>query len=861
MRFCLKTISSYKILSLLWVILVAFLVGCSAEKNTLMSKAYHNLTARYNAYFLANERMKEIEAIYWQNHDDNYYNILSIYPQVDTVMAAYVQEPLEDCIIKASLAIQNHKNSKWVDDSYVLVGKARYYDADFVNAIETFKYVNVNSKDDNARHQALVFLMRTFIDYKEEQNAIAVSDFLQKEKLNKKNLKSLYLTRAYLYQQRQDYNNMVKNLALAAPLLGKEDKPARLHFIIGQVFQELGFESLAYEHYRESLKNNPAYELSFYTRLNMAQVFELADNKDVSKARRYFVNLLKDNKNKEFRDKIYYEMAEFERKQGNQEEAITYYKNSAQASVNNNRQKSYAFHRLGQIYYEEIKDYELAKAYYDSTIAVMPTTEKDYERIKKRQEILADFVLQLNTIALQDSLLQLSFMDSAALVVMADQRFEEHQENLLLLSQPSRQTGGFGGQNNFFSQMGNSETQTGTWYFYSTASISTGRAEFVRRWGNRPLQDNWRRNKTLVNRMSDALAQNESLEDNAEANAPTEEDQKAAHRQEFFSQIPFSEEARANAHMAIEEAYYTLGNIYNFNLEEPQNAKETFITLLDKYPDTSHEPEVLYLLYIISNNLQPQEGDPYKEKLLSEFPNSTYAKTIRNPNYKQESEALSAELQKLYATAFSAYKSGTHELADSLLSHALNNYPITDFTDNLTLLQIMLVGKTEHIVQYQYRLEQFMVDFPDSELIDYARSLLDASRQFQEAALKAQGIQSFIEDFNQTHIFVLVYDKNYAYATTLPQKLDSLSAHQFAALELKSGNISLNEQQGMIIVNEFASKQEASDYRALINEDETLKSAFNDNKVQDFIITKDNFQILSKTKDITSYVSFFEEHY
>src|SRR5690606_851895 len=160
---------------LLWVILVAFLVGCSAEKNTLMSKAYHNLTASYNAYFLANERMTEIEAIYWQKHDDNYYNILSIYHQVDTVMAAYVQGPLEDCIIKASLAIQNHKNSKWVDDSYVLVGKARYYDADFVNAIETFKYVNVNSKDDNARHQALVFLMRTFIDYKEEQNAIAVS--------------------------------------------------------------------------------------------------------------------------------------------------------------------------------------------------------------------------------------------------------------------------------------------------------------------------------------------------------------------------------------------------------------------------------------------------------------------------------------------------------------------------------------------------------------------------------------------------------------------------------------------------------------------------------------------------------------
>lgn len=856
----MKTIFSYKILTGLWVILMAFIVGCSAEKNTLVSRAYHNLTARYNAYFLANERMKEIEAIYWQNHDDNYYNILSIYPKVDTVMASYVKEPLEDCIVKASLAIQNHKNSKWVDDSYVLVGKARYYDADFVNAIETFKYVNVNSKDDNARHEALVFLMRTFIDYKEEQNAIAVSDFLQKEKLNKKNLKSLYLTRAYLYQQRQDYNNMVQNLALAAPLLSKNDKPARLHFIIGQVFQTLGFESLAYEHYRESLKNNPAYELSFYARLNMAQVFELADNKDVSKARRYFVNLLNDNKNKEFRDKIYYEMAEFERKQGNQEEAITYYKNSAQASINNNRQKSYAFHRLGQIYYEEIKNYELAKAYYDSTIAVMPTTEEDYERIKKRQEILADFVQQLNTIALQDSLIHLSHMDSSALIVMADQRFVEQQQNLQLLSQSTRQAGGFSGQNNFFSQ-GSSETQTGTWYFYSTASISTGRAEFVRRWGNRPLQDNWRRNKTLVNRMPNAMAQNVPQEEDTETSELSEEDQKKAHRQEFFSQIPFSEEARALAHMAIEEAYYTLGNIYNFNLDEPQNAKETFITLLDRYPDTSHEPEVLYLLYIISNNLQPHSGEPYKEKLLSEFPNSTYAKTIRNPNYKQESEALSAELQKLYATAFNAYKGEDYVQADSLLSYALNEYPTTDFTDNLTLLKIMLIGKTGHIAQYQYRLEQFMEDFPDSELIGYAQSLLEASRQFQTAVLKAGGVQSFIEDFDQTHIFVLVYDKDFVLASLLPEKLDILSEQNFKDMELRSGNMSLNEQQGMIMVNEFESLQDALAYRAIVNQDSTLNSAINENKVQDFIITKDNFQILSKTKDITSYVSFFEEHY
>src|SRR5690606_12709946 len=282
-------------------------------------------------------------------------------------------------------------------------------------------------------------------------------------------------------------------------LLEKKDNPARVHFIIGQIFQDLGFESLAYDNYKESLKNNPEYELSFYTRLNMAQVFELADSKDVNRARKFFKNLLKDRKNKEFQDKIYYEMAEFERKQGNQDLAIDYYKKSAQASVNNNRQQSYAFLRLGQIYYEEIKNYELAKNYYDSTIAVMPNDEPNYASVKKRQGILADFVTQLNTIALQDSLLRLSEMDTTSLLALATEKFKTEQETLKTQGRNNqrRSMTGREQQNPFAATEDNSSG--GNWYFYNPSAVSAGRTEFMRRWGDRPLQDNWRRQQALRN--------------------------------------------------------------------------------------------------------------------------------------------------------------------------------------------------------------------------------------------------------------------------------------------------------------------------------------------------------------------------
>lgn len=808
--------------------------------------------------------MKEIEAAYWENHDDNYYSILRIFPKVDTVTASALKEPLEDCIKKASIAIQNHKNSKWVDDSYVLVGKARYYSADFVNAIETFKYVNINGKkDENARHQALVFLMRTFIDYNEQNNAIAVSDFLKKEKLNKENLKQLYLTRAYLYQEREDFNNMVKNLAYAAPLLEKGDQPARYHFIIGQIFQKLGFESLAYENYDKTLKNNPAYELSFYARLNMAQVFELADKKDVAKARKFFMNLLKDGKNKEFRDKIYYEMAEFEREQGNQALAIEYYKNSAKASVNNKRQQSYAFLRLGQVYYDEIKNYELAKSYYDSTIAVMPTDELQYESVLKRQEILADFVLQLNTIALQDSLLQLADTDSSLLIAMADKEFLENQKEVEEQERVAQRSSNFvNGQDNPFAQQNNNSGSGSTWYFYNPASISAGQASFLRKWGERPLVDNWRRRESLRNSQRDAVVEN--VEDPESTEVPEEigqEEQLELYRQSFFSQIPFSEEAKTEANRQIEDAYYSLGKIYNFNLEEKTNAEDTFLKLLDRYPESAYTAEVLYFLYIIGNELQDGKGDEYKEKLLAKFPNSTYSRTIINPNYKQESEAISAALQHTYSTAFALYKNEDFHKSDSILQQAIQNHELNEFTDNLTFLQILIIGKTENISSYQFALEQFMVDFPESELLNYAQNLLDTSRKFETNSTKSLGADAFIRDFDQEHFFVVIFNKNSGLANVLPEKLDTLSKTNFESLSLKSANMNLDEEKAMIMVNQFQNKEDALGYLDFYNASEGVKNEISTNKVQEFIITKDNFQILYKTKDISSYVSFYEEHY
>jgi tetratricopeptide (TPR) repeat protein len=141
---------------------------------------------------------------------------------------------------------------------------------------------------------------------------------------------------------------MVRNLTKADSLLVKTDRKGRIYFIIGQVYQKLGFNSEAYNYYRKCIGTSPEYEIDFYARLNMAQVARLDDKKDIKQLRAQFIKMLSDLKNQEFKDKIYYELGEFERKQGNITEAIDNYKFSAHAG-NNKRIQGSAFLRIGKL--------------------------------------------------------------------------------------------------------------------------------------------------------------------------------------------------------------------------------------------------------------------------------------------------------------------------------------------------------------------------------------------------------------------------------------------------------------------------------------------------------------------------------
>lgn len=842
-------------------IITVIVAGCSLGSGPI-GTSYNNLTAHYNAYFIAKERMLEIENTLNDKYQWNYNKVLPIYVPFDSNDAKSIATQIEDCIEKASIAIQRHPASRWEDDSYVLVGKARYYSLEFADAIETFKYVNKNGKGDDSRHEALIELIKSFVDFGEINNAIAVSDYLKKETLNQKNQKELNLVRAYMFQKREDLNQMVQNLVKAEALMTKFSDRARIDFIIGQVYQHLGFDAEAYNYYKSCLKNNPVYELEFYTKLNMAQVSQLTKTGDLKKIRKYFKKLLKDTKNKEYKDKIYYEMANFEMKQHNLDKAIEFYNESIKTSVKNQRQKAYSYLKLGIIYYDSLRNFELAQAYYDSTVQTMPSDEEDFEKIKQRQEVLDDFVKQITIIRTNDSLINLSQLPKDSLLALAisvvekQKALEKEKRKKDEQRQANRQTTVFDQQGGDL--IGTSLSSDATWYFYNQTAVARGISEFKRVWGNRPLEDNWRRiAKTGGTFLDDERGSGENSEITLDEGL-SEEEKLADEANQLLASVPSSEEEVKGLLTEVEQALYKLGNIYNFKLEEKNNAIQTFESLLIRFPTSDYRAELLYQLYLLYKSSHPEIAKEKAQELKSNFPDAIYTKLIDNPNYREDSHATTEQLKKIYTKAYKLYRNGSYKESKYFVDSALTAVPDNVFSDNLALLNVLNMGHLDGHVKYEYELNSFIKTYPTSDVLDYAKNLVGVSENYQ-INLYNSAKAKFIKYFDQTHYLVVLYPNKDEMAGKVPIAIeDFIKTKNFG---LSTGNLVLDQENAMVLINDFPGRSTAFKFLELMNQELNLKELYKGEKINSFVITEDNFDIFYRTKDVSAYLNFFETHY
>ena len=697
---------------------------------------YHDTTARFNAYFLAKEKTIEVEEALFGNPENDYNDIIQVLAPIDTTAAAGQAESFEYIIEKASLPIQWHESSQWVDDCYNLIGKARLYQGDFMNAALTFKYVNTNSEENAARHHALILLLRTFMASKQFENMFSVLDFIRKEKapFNEENTRDYHLTMAHYYRQVENYDMLTLHLAEALPYIEKRREKARLNFLMAQLLEMQGNESKAYEHYSLAFKYSPTYELAFHADLKRSGVSNIESEESIEEASKYFRKLLTDDKNWEYRDKIYYEMAKYHLRLDEIDQAMLYLNESVKASSNNTVQKAYSYLKMGELYYYDLKDFENAALYYDSTMQVMPTYVKNYEQNKELAETLKEFAKYYKQVSAQDRLLTLAEMPTEELEEFLTGEIEQEKEAILKDSENRK----LNEENNKRAPDTSTDLNTSEdagWYFYNTTAKVFGQTNFIRTWGNRPLEDNWRRSRRQTNfdENNTQTAANNAQSENAKG-TEKEEDIFAGVKslEARKAEIPYSPQDKQAVRGKLEEGLFELGKVYYYRLEEFNNVIKTYSRLHKEFPKGKYTAEAMYILYTMCKDFAGCSQLSYKDTIINEFPESFYAKILINPNYVEETNIYNQEAIERYEHCFSLYKEERFNESDSLLQIAITEYPKSTVLDKMHLLRAMIDGKTtEDLTTYYLKLNSFIDEFKNSELVPFAKDLQAAIKPNQ----------------------------------------------------------------------------------------------------------------------------------
>lgn len=838
--------------------------GCSSEKNTLVSTAYHDVTSAFNALFIAEQLMNEVEQEIQVAQIYNYDEISSVFPPIDSITVAPYGEKLDKIIEKAGLIIQFHGNSHYVDDAYYVIGKARYYKMQFMEANETLRFVNVKSEDVDLRHRALIFLMRVYMADNKMTDAEEVADFLKREEMISSNLAAFYLSQAAFYQKRGDLDNMVPNLAQAAPLLKDKREVPRINFMLAQVYQQLGFDAGAYEAYRQVWKNSRDYRQSLYARLFMQQVAQLNKGSDLDKARKFYQSILKESKNQEFRDRIYLEMGAFEQRNGFNEEAMSNYKDAISFAANN-RNRALAYLAAGQLYFEG-DDYLTAKLYYDSVMLDLPPSYANYEIISTRAEALKLYANAENTVVVRDSLLQYKDLDDPSIQELAAtfaaqkaKEFEEEQRRLE--EKQAREARGGLLQNLGIGGNRPSGDPAGSWYFYNAAALQQGQLEFRRVWGNRQLQDNWRRAQGGGMVTADNTSLSPESEANPEGASSAPGFDKEGFMAEFLAVVPRDPEMQVTYLNEIEMAMFERARVLRYELANLPMAEEAYEAFISRFPQSTLMPDALYSMMLMAEELgQEDRAEELKNKILEDYEGSIFAMALRNPGYLSDTEGILSRVQEVYANAYRLYESGLYLESRSILQGAFLEFPVTAFSDRLRYLELMNISKTDNEWVFREALSSFLEDFPDSDLNEKAQTAESIYSARREEIYEA--VSNGYRKGEDSPFYVILHfeQKNIQRDFWVEQFISKMAALSLPVF-VRDAFTPLGTDESLLIFSGFNNWEQVMLMVQSMQEDSSLKSLLSKENLPIFGIDNVNLERLYREKDVNEYLGFFADTY
>lgn len=766
----MKSISKIIYIPLVFIILNS----CAKHNAGIVKQTYHDLTSHYNGYFNAKENYNiQIKSLA-NNRTEDYEQVLPLYPFGKIEEIKDQNSSLSTSIEKARLTIQTHQEKKegknyqkgednsisnWADDAFLLIGKSYYMQGEMDSAISCFKYITANfdegvdarskkkikkqksnkklkakakkledknlkkeidGKDirpskkalvhEATRSEALIWLANAYTTNGQFTDAESVITFIRSDKKFLKDFDNeVDKANAYLFLSQNNNNTSIEYLNKTLESTKKQRNKVRIQFILGQLNEEVGNNEAAAEYYKQSIKANSNFEMVFYAKLKQIQMNRKGEI-NTKETDKLIAKLLRDNKNKEYYDQLYYEKALIALNNNERDEAKEMLAKSIEKSISNSKQKGISYITLADLNYEE-EGYVLAQAYYDSSLALINSDYFDYNRVSNRSVVLTDLVDHLTTIKLNDSLLVLAELSPKELesflykqaVDLVDAEIKQENKNKQAQLIASGNTSGKNDKN--------------SWYFYSEASKNSGYKKFKQVWGDIELEDDWRRS----DKSNSADFDSETAENSKEDEYFERVDLKY---QTMLSAVPNTEEDKKIFRDDIITAYYNAAVTYKIGLDNLPKSVEMFETLNKKYPSNVYKPEALYQLYVIYTDLnKTNKASDSKTELVNKYPDSKFASYIRDPRTLQQID-IKTEVENYYDLTYQKYLDEKFDEVILTCSEIDSKFTENHIKAKFDLLKAMAIGGKKLKEPFIASLEYVIKTYQNTEEQEKASELL-----------------------------------------------------------------------------------------------------------------------------------------
>ncbi len=923
------------------IISVILLSGCS--KQTKATKPFHNLTGRYNAYYNANNRLTESFDLLNKQYQDNYNKLLHMYPYAAVADASAVQQPLDEAITKAARNIVLHRIGNWTDNSYMLMGKTEFLLKKYEKSAGTFKYIvekydpaaialeeakekkkkkpkkskkkkrkkkkkkkkttksnnsDTDEEDDEpvkygikhrpVWHEARLWLAKSHIELKMFDEAGYHLRQLENDLTTPYKLRpQIQAVIAYNWVVQKEFDKAIAPLEKAIETTRKKTIKNRYVYLLAQLYQEKGNSELAMENYRKVLRLRPSYEMEFNATLNMVKNAASVSGKKPINPELALKRMLRDSKNDEYKDQIYFALAQIRLKDGDTEGGIAALQQSLNYG-NNPVQRAEGCLMLAQLFYDK-DDYINSYAYYDSTLLAMQKTDDRYASVEIQKRRLKGVATNLAQVIYQDSMQLVGSWDrkqqeSWALKAMvidaqaaADGRSSGGSINPNSSPLPGQKGPGrwknAAGVNAADPTSGSSRPkmpsngggvtvndnalQQSKFALYNPSLKRKGAKEFEKRWGTRAWADNWRRS----NKSGDEASDDENIAVEAPPKTQAEIDDYLKKKG-----VPQNEEEKKAVENKLAEAMFKAASHYHEDLNRKDKALALVNKVVDNHAESEYAVEALFLAYnIYYGDGNKTKAETYKKEILSKYPESNIAKVLKDPDFANAQQKKYNAINKYYDESYEMLKKGQAQAALERVRKVADVFG-EDYLmkGRFAILEAMCLGGVKGEEEYIRALRVVVTSFPNTKEEKQAIAMLAvltdrAPKINMNNKPKGSNLVPYTVDMKAKHLVIIVFENKRTRVNQYRAPITTYNTQTNPDARLSVSSILIDGSLPSITIRPFLNGSDAMKYAVQARSNpEFLKGA---KGYTIYVISQQNYNLALSTQKFADYIPFHEEHY